>query len=125
MQRVRNAKIAAMNRIFHPYILRIDGRNKTSPIMARNARKSNCCFLWADLNFDSHSSSQKFSSGRTALPQTMQCLCGIISVIVSPYSFLEERVNKVLPEPPPLLSREKWLCEGRVAPGEKEWVKLS
>ena len=43
--RIRTARIAARRRIFHPNILRIDGRNKTSPIIARNARKSNCCFL--------------------------------------------------------------------------------
>jgi hypothetical protein len=41
----RKARVAAMLLIVHPFVLRIDGRNKTSPIITINAKNNNCCRL--------------------------------------------------------------------------------
>jgi len=68
-------------RTTHPIIFRSDGRNRINAMSTMNAANNSCCLLCADLNLDSQSSSQKFSSPPTALPQTTQCLCGAVSVI--------------------------------------------
>ena len=89
-------EIAKNNLIFHPFILKSDGRSRIKAIINMNAPNIICWRLWADLNFDSHNSSQKFSSALTALPQTTQCLWGANSAIRPPVLRYRERVNKVL-----------------------------